>query len=235
MYSPSLERFLSQDPYVEGQPDILHDNNWFGDRLTMMRNLYGYADNNPVNAIEPKGTLTIKVAFEWGRPEDFKANKPVITGEFVLNYTDKCMATTGPCGKKMCKGTLELKSGSVSLTHKGTNETDWATTRGAYFYVCDAAANQVTPIGTDGLLAQSKCQVPPSTECSGGDGGTLLALSSRETRFDKVGARWVKINVEFSTTECPCVQNLKATPTIGPSLAPHEVRVSAKATGDRCI
>jgi RHS repeat-associated protein len=55
VYSPQLGRFLSQDPYLAGQPDILYDNNWFGDRLTRMRNLYGYCDNNPSNATDPSG------------------------------------------------------------------------------------------------------------------------------------------------------------------------------------
>jgi RHS repeat-associated protein len=55
MYSPQLGRFLSRDPLVAGQPDIFYDNNWFGDRLTAMRNLYGYADNNPVNYVDPSG------------------------------------------------------------------------------------------------------------------------------------------------------------------------------------
>jgi RHS repeat-associated protein len=55
MYSPQLGRFLSQDPLVAGQPDVLFDNDVFGDRLTMMRNLYGYANNNPVNVTDPSG------------------------------------------------------------------------------------------------------------------------------------------------------------------------------------
>jgi RHS repeat-associated protein len=55
MYSPQLGRFLSRDPLVDGQPDIFYDNNWFGDALTQMQNLYGYADNNPVNVTDPSG------------------------------------------------------------------------------------------------------------------------------------------------------------------------------------
>ncbi len=54
MYSPQLGRFLNPDPLV-ANPTILYDNNWFGDRLTMMRNLYGYADNNPINRTDPSG------------------------------------------------------------------------------------------------------------------------------------------------------------------------------------
>lgn len=58
MYSPQLGRFLSQDPLV-ASPTVLYDNNWFGDRLTLMRNLYGYVDNNPINATDPSGLLFV--------------------------------------------------------------------------------------------------------------------------------------------------------------------------------
>ena len=56
MLSPALGRFLSRDPLpLNGDPDVLYDNNWFGDWLTMMRNLYGYTSNNPVNYLDPSG------------------------------------------------------------------------------------------------------------------------------------------------------------------------------------
>lgn len=56
MYSPQLGRFLSQDPLVR-DPTILNDNNWFGDRLTEIRNLYGYCGNNPVTYTDPSGLI----------------------------------------------------------------------------------------------------------------------------------------------------------------------------------
>lgn len=54
MYSPQLGRFLNPDPLTR-DPTILYDNNWFGDQLTMMRSVYGYCDNNPINYTDPSG------------------------------------------------------------------------------------------------------------------------------------------------------------------------------------
>ncbi len=54
MYSPKLGRFLTEDPLTR-DPTILHDNNWFGDALTLMKNKYGYCGNNPINATDPSG------------------------------------------------------------------------------------------------------------------------------------------------------------------------------------
>jgi len=54
MYSPQLGRWLNPDPLTR-DPTILNDNNWYGDQMTSMRNVYGYCGNNPVNHADPTG------------------------------------------------------------------------------------------------------------------------------------------------------------------------------------
>lgn len=67
MYSPPLGRFLSRDPLpLNGEPDVLTDGDWFGDRLTMMKHLYGYVDNNPLGFVDPSG-LEFEATFEYVR------------------------------------------------------------------------------------------------------------------------------------------------------------------------
>jgi RHS repeat-associated protein len=56
MYSPSLAQFISRDPLPEAnEPILLSDNDWFGHRVTMMRNLYAYGGNDPVTNVDPNG------------------------------------------------------------------------------------------------------------------------------------------------------------------------------------
>jgi len=40
----------------------MYDNNWYGEQLTLMRNVYGYCDNNPINAVDPSGLDSVKEA-----------------------------------------------------------------------------------------------------------------------------------------------------------------------------
>lgn len=57
MLSPILGCFLTRDAAaMPGEPDLLSDNNWFGQNLdAMVRRQYTYASNNPVNFVDPSG------------------------------------------------------------------------------------------------------------------------------------------------------------------------------------
>ncbi len=146
MYSPQLGRFLSQDPLVAGQPDVLFDNNEFGDRLTMMRNLYGYADNNPVNYTDPSGLACTGQCFEIKKSKllscaasnievegcGFKglgvtANrlcagiKDSVAGKKGLKI-DTCAGTTVVCGQQTpcsCEDKKDKKGQVMQRTYKG--------------------------------------------------------------------------------------------------------------------
>jgi len=71
MYQPVLSRFQSLDPLIPNGVDLLDDNKWFGDRLTQMRNRFGYSGaapgftgytyvrNNPLRFTDPSGLAPV--------------------------------------------------------------------------------------------------------------------------------------------------------------------------------
>ncbi len=122
MYSPPLGRFLSTDP-LQANPTILYDNNWFGDALTRMRNLYGYASNNPLNLVDPSGEYP-QVADGVCKPEkpkqycvyDFKSRTG--TSEECLGYDvgDTICCTCPNSGKCDKEWVIKIDSNGVKCT-----------------------------------------------------------------------------------------------------------------------
>jgi len=117
MYSPQLGRFLSEDP-LEANPTLLYDNNWFGDALTRMWNLYGYCDNNPVNWADPSG-LRVSHACDPCLDAIAAADKSVTVQlpggtqkKCDINYTCDCESN---CGAGMPLTTGPDEFGVISI------------------------------------------------------------------------------------------------------------------------
>jgi RHS repeat-associated protein len=105
MYAPQLGRFASQDP-LAADPTLLYDNNWFGDRLTLMRNLYGYTTNNPVNWVDPSGLFC----------ELADACKDICASARKLPNADRLHGGWTVCGPggKICGCVLDLTIGKTT-------------------------------------------------------------------------------------------------------------------------
>jgi RHS repeat-associated protein len=108
MYSPPLGRFLSEDPLI-ADPTILYDNNWFGERLTVMRNLYGYVGNSPTNYVDPSGLLCQK-------PEANPCDEICAKARKLPN-ADKLHGGWTVCGPdgKICGCVLDLTIGNTTF------------------------------------------------------------------------------------------------------------------------
>jgi RHS repeat-associated protein len=63
-YSAATGRFLSVDPNIDVKSNLRNPQGW---------NRYAYAQNNPINRIDPDGRLTIIVAGTWAKDEDWPA------------------------------------------------------------------------------------------------------------------------------------------------------------------
>jgi len=109
MYHAELGQFITRDPLPQqGEPDVLYDNNWFGEWLDMMRNLYGYTNNSPVNRVDPLGLF----GYESPLPIDYSGQ-----GEYGRCY---------PSRKEQCeraiKETLDTIAAIVRLASNGKDD-----------------------------------------------------------------------------------------------------------------
>ena len=98
MYSPTLGSFLSRDPLPQaGVPEILSDNNWFGHRLTMMRNLYGYGDPNPMIVVDPSGMACESTVSGWPLVDPLPRDNP--TGQPVAVVDGRLDVESRECSR----------------------------------------------------------------------------------------------------------------------------------------
>ncbi len=113
MYSPSLGCFLSRDPLIEGQPEVLYDNNWFGDWLTAMKNQYAYRGNNPITRTDPSGLQDCDALCKSAQQQ--KLNKTGTKGRSDALAAIVC----APCGEFQCGCPFDINLVGLSIM---TNE-----------------------------------------------------------------------------------------------------------------
>ncbi|MGH7136509.1 MAG: hypothetical protein ACREHD_12270, partial [Pirellulales bacterium] len=127
MYTPTLARFMSRDPFSQ-DVDLLSDNNWFGRRLDAMEaQSYAYARSNPVNRVDPSGQQAVAAPGGPDICEDCECHKASILWDHrdVINVPGrrKCRVEI-TCQKGACSG-LPGFTGEPTLKKDAQGRSEW--------------------------------------------------------------------------------------------------------------